>query len=267
MANHRSMGPVLNRTARFTIANADTILPLAVSLGLTALSLTGTANTNELIAGTLAVLALLSLSAVRDRLQRDEIMGATRQLRSELSTVSKIFGSRQNVHISKDQTADTDYLVASIRELPSISEAKFLALSGRDTRTFVEEVLERSNCMVKLLMKHPETVGEVQQRWILAELDRMQRYLIPKYGERLHIRCYRAPYSLRGRKIEPHLVDVGWYTPLPGDKLELVGHIYPMVLARLDSDEGVALGKMFDGVFNALWEAADSEDASSISGI
>jgi hypothetical protein len=266
MANHRPVGQVLYRTARFTIANADIVMPFAVSLGLTALSLTGTASTNELIAGTLAVLALLSLSAVRDRLQRDEIMGATLQLRSELSAVSGILGSRQAIHISKDQTADNAYLSALIRELPSISGAKFVALSGRDTRAFVEQVLERSDCVVKLLMKHPETVGEIQQRWILAELDRMQAYLIPQYGERLHIRCYRQPYSLRGRKIEPHVVDVGWYTPLPGDKREIVGHIYPLVVARLDSDEGVALGKMFDDVFDALWTASDSVDASTILG-
>ena len=264
----RSLGQVVRWFWHFAVSNGDTVVPVALALVLGILSLAGKTSTDQLVTGTLGVLTLLSLSALRDRLQRDETLRTMRRLNDEitdLTVTARALGSSRETHISRDQEANNDYLITLIRELPNIQAAKFLAFSGRDARVFVEQVLERSDCPVQLLIKHPDTVGHVQQRWILAELDRMRRYLLPKYGDRLQIRCYRQPYSLRGRKLEPHVVDVGWYTPKPGDPVEVVGHRNPLVTARLNSEGGVAISKMFDEVFEALWNAADSEDASAIS--
>jgi hypothetical protein len=257
----------VKRVGRFVLANADTLGSLAIAMFLALISVAGNATFEDLGTGILAVLTLLSFSALRDRLQRDQVLTVTRRLSTELSSVAQAITGTRRIHVSRDQEANNDHLTALIRGLPNITAARFLAFSGRDARLFVEQVLEHSDCAVQLLVKHPESVGPVQQRWILAELDRLQRYAMARHGGRLQVRCYRQPYSLRGRKLEPHLVDVGWYTPRPGDPVEVVGHRNPLVTVRLDSEEGVAIARMFDEVFEALWGAPDSEDVARIANI
>jgi hypothetical protein len=40
-----------------------------------------------------------------------------------------------------------------------------------------------------------------------------------------------------------------------------------LIAAPLGTEEGAALGRMFDQVFESLWEAQDSESAEGMAGI
>jgi hypothetical protein len=86
----------------------------------------------------------------------------------------------------------------------------------------------------------------------------------------VQIRCYEAPPSLRGRKFDNLLVDVGWYTPDLGrqggedEDWEVIGHLNPLVVSSAETEEGQHLREMFDRVFESLWESSKDNDAAEI---
>jgi hypothetical protein len=251
--------------AQWALRNLDSAITIVLAGTFAVLSLLSLGSVRTVLAGALIVMVLLSVANLRDRGDRDQL----RELISQLDgSVAKIRAFQERAHdavvVAENEAADARQLQELIGSLPKIQSADLIAFSGRDARGILEEILRHSGCPIRLLMKHPDSVGRIQRQWIVAELERMQRYLVPEYSETLHIRCYRAPYSLRGRKLHPYLINVGWYTPLIDDEVEVVGHTNPLVIAKLDTPEGASLCKMFDTLFEALWNASTTEDAATV---
>lgn len=258
------LGGAVARGWEWLLPNFDVGLSLLLSAGVVVASFFTDISTDTIAQVTLAVLTLLTLSLIRDRLRRDETDRTLVDTNDALAGLTALWRPSSRLHVSRDQSADDAAFKAIIDDIAEIDEARYLAFSSRDARKFIEQVAVKSTGAVQVLLKHPETVGATQRRWILAELDRLFKYTVPKAANRIEIRCYRAPYSLRGKKLSPAVINVGWYTPLIGDVAEVIGHKNPLITAPLDSEEGAALARMFDGLFDALWSDPETEEAAAV---
>lgn len=168
------------------------------------------------------------------------------------------------VNVSRDQDADDQFVLDSI-ERATPATVDFLEFSGAYA-TKIIATLKKKNCRnIRLLLKHPETVGDYQARRILQQLEFLYRLILDQGFESAELRCYRHEASLRGRKFGQDLINVGWYTPdVAKPDMEVRGHSNPMISAPLSSPEGLWLARMFDGLFQQLWGAPETEEGSAV---
>jgi hypothetical protein len=114
--------------------------------------------------------------------------------------------------------------------------------------------LRKCKCTIRLLIQHPETaITKHQTHRIKAQIEHLVSTEFKEYDpEKIEIRCYCAPGSLRGRNFGGELVSVGWYT-YTSDASGIAGDTNPIINAYPDSEEGHHLHKLFDAVFEWLW--------------
>lgn len=133
--------------------------------------------------------------------------------------------------------------------------------------------LAEQGASLRILIKHPaSTTGDFQRTKILNSIRHLDRFVLREHRTRVQIRCYKSPASLRGKKFDDLLMDVGWYTPDLGrqgaadddEDWEVIGHLNPLVVSSAETEEGQHLREMFDRVFESLWEAAKDNDAHEI---
>lgn len=116
--------------------------------------------------------------------------------------------------------------------------------------------LRKACTEIKLLIQHPDTaISPLQKKRISTNILNLLDLEMKDYPQ-LEIKCYKQFPSLRGRKLDDDLICVGWYTPTRRIKGGILGHGNPMILGYLDDKNIRILGKMFDEVFDYLWETA-----------
>jgi hypothetical protein len=179
----------------------------------------------------------------------------------DISTSLAGFLVHRGPRISRDQDADTQPMLELLKN-SRVDEADLIEYSATTADALLIE-LRRQNAKIRLLVKHPDSVSAHQSRRILQQIFALLNGRLRDYGK-AEIRCYRAQASLRGRKIAPVAINLGWYTPDISGGLEILGDTNPLVTAPLNSPEGRDLARMFDGLFKALWNAADTEDAHQV---
>jgi hypothetical protein len=163
--------------------------------------------------------------------------------------------------VSPDQDGDTPRTLALLQAQP-VRKADLLEYSAASVEALLVE-LKRQRAEIRLLIRHPDNVGAHQRTRILGQITTLNSLVCDDY-DRAEVRCYRPFSGLRGRRFGDRFIAVGWYTPDLRTKLEVRGHTNPVITARLDSPEGKHLARMFDDLFNGLWEAPDTEDAMKI---
>lgn len=98
-----------------------------------------------------------------------------------------------------------------------------------------------------------------KEQRICPAVSELQKYIFADY-DRVKIKCYQVPGSLRARSFGNRWVQVGWYTYDTRGKPEVFGspQIWgdnnPVTMAPTSSQEGQILRKMFDTVFNGMWK-------------
>jgi hypothetical protein len=164
------------------------------------------------------------------------------------------------VRVAGSDSESSVSLVAQVAN-HQVLEADLVEFSGVAVETLIDHLASRG-CRVRLLVKHPETVGIFQQRRIIANLEAL---FGRDYSDRIEARCYRLDASLRGRRLGDVLICLGWYTPFveKGDlaRYEVMGHDNALITAPLNSPPGRHLEHMFQSVFDSLWTAGGTEDA------
>jgi len=112
----------------------------------------------------------------------------------------------------------------------------------------------KTSTEIKLLIQHPDAaISTLQKKRISTNILNLLDIEMINYPK-LEIRCYKHFPSLRGRKLDDKIICVGWYTPTKRIKGGILGHGNPIILANLQDENGRILGKMFDEVFDYLWE-------------
>jgi hypothetical protein len=178
-----------------------------------------------------------------------------------------IMATRENpggvTRISGKESDINSSIVNEVRER-RILNADLLEFSGVTVEELIR-VLATRGCKIRLLVKHPDTVGPFQKRRIIANLEAL---FGRDYVNMVEARCYRYPASLRGRRLGNELINLGWYTPLLENgtlsRYEVMGHDNALVTAPIDTPEGRNLERMFQGVFDSLWTANDTEDGRAV---
>lgn len=163
--------------------------------------------------------------------------------------------------VSSDQDEDTPKTLAFLQSHP-VRRADLLEYSSASIEPLLAE-LKRQRAEIRLLIRHPEDVGGHQRTRILGQIRTLSSILCED-NEHAEIRCYRPFSGLRGRRFGDRIISVGWYTPDLKTKLEVRGHTNAVVTARLSTPEGQHLARMFDDLFNGLWEAPGTEDAMAV---
>jgi hypothetical protein len=78
--------------------------------------------------------------------------------------------------------------------------------------------------------------------------------------DKVKIKCYRTPGSLRGRNFGDRWIQIGWYTyQSDGDRKtfgspQIWGDNNTLITAPTSSTEGLALKNMFNRVFEKMWD-------------
>lgn len=171
------------------------------------------------------------------------------------------------LRVSENQDVVNEMLRREILKEPP-DRADLLEFSANTVRPLIRDLCEQG-ADLRILVKHPDTVGADQRGRILGNLRNLERFVLGKYKGDVQIRCYRPWASLRGRRLGSTLVNVGWYTPDLDEAgqvtdVEVVGDTNPLVTGDLRTAEGKQLQRMFDELFAVLWKSAEKDDAMEI---
>jgi hypothetical protein len=138
-----------------------------------------------------------------------------------------------------------------------------LEYAGATTLPLIRAI-QREGAPIRMLMKHPDTVGGLQRQRMITTLDTLYNSIFANNtGSSFEIRCYRLPYTLRARRLGKVLLELGWLTPdIAGNTA--YGHGNPSVLADLSSSQNEHLLVFFNKTFNDLWKDASTEDGRAV---
>lgn len=194
---------------------------------------------------------------IRTHFERTWAADTTRQIDKPPPLVSRI-------SLSRDYNETAALLAREAADHPP-GVADLIEFSGDTVRSLLEQLAE-AGTRVRLLLKHPDSVGGAQRNKIISTYWYLKEHVFMLKPDSFQIRFYRLPATLRGRRLDMRLLNVGWYTPdvSAGGKLsdwEIVGHLNPTVTGDLQTTEGQALNQMFSRTFDGLWSTAiDSVD-------
>jgi hypothetical protein len=170
---------------------------------------------------------------------------------------------RRQITISRDQDEDRTEVLELIKN-SRIDEADLLEYSTAEALAIIKALKERQ-CRMRILVKHPESVlGDTQRDRIITQVKVLMARDLHNYDD-ASIKFYRQPASIRGRRLGGAYVNLSWYTPnLDAPDLEVLGDTNPLITADLTTREGRNLLRMFQGLFDRLWDAEGTEDAKAV---
>lgn len=118
--------------------------------------------------------------------------------------------------------------------------------------------LKKIGANIRLLIHDPRSsISERQKKKICGQIiDLIQDF---ENYQNINIKFYNNNASLRGRRFDDQLINIGWYTydkrnkdfPLP----QISGHTNPLITIRSDSKGYEEFKRMFDDVFSDYWES------------
>lgn len=137
--------------------------------------------------------------------------------------------------------------------------ADLLEYAGATTLPLIRAI-KREMVPIRLLVKHPETIQGLQKHRMIATLDTLFNSVFSStYLGKYEIRCYRAPFTLRGRKLGSEVLEIGWLTPDIKNQTAY-GHANPSIIVDLSTKKNEYLKEFFERTFSDLWCAEDTED-------
>lgn len=167
------------------------------------------------------------------------------------------------------QDADND-LIAFI-DLKKPREADLLECSSATGYSTIVKPLVRAKSQIRLLMLNPKRAKE-----IFEPSNRQERRICNQFAlhmgsdpevaryDKIRIRYYREPPSLRGRKFGNNLLNVGWFTydsrleemSVSTDPLHIWGHSNPLLTIAATHENFDIIEGFFSKVFKNLWDRA-----------
>lgn len=160
-------------------------------------------------------------------------------------------------------------------ELIEKGKAQLIEYSSRTVSKILEK-LKTEGAEIKLLICNPNytitceaersthssnpTNKDFQkEKRICPTIGELHRFTLGNY-DKVKIKCYRTPASLRGRNFGDKWVQLGWYTYQTKESPEVFslpqiwGDANPLITAPTSSPEGQILKGMFNEVFEKLWD-------------
>lgn len=152
-----------------------------------------------------------------------------------------------------------EFLINHINEQQS-SKIDMLEYSSQTVTQVIREAAELG-MEIRLLVKSPRTALPDRQLGYIVYNGIDDIYMRIHNYEDLSIRMYREPASLRGRKIDDELINLGWYTydRRENRDSQIWGSQNSMVIVQRDEpEEYAALDDLFQAVFENMWKSSYS---------
>ena len=137
-----------------------------------------------------------------------------------------------------------------------------LEYAGATTLPLIRAI-RREGVPVRMLVKHLETIEGLQKQRNITALDTICNSIFENYQGSFEIRCYRLPYTLRGRRLGKELLELGWLTPDPKRQMAF-GHANPSLIADLSNRNNEHLRDFFERTFETLWNDQGTENALTV---
>jgi hypothetical protein len=132
--------------------------------------------------------------------------------------------------------------------------------STSSIRTTLLEDLRRANVRIRLLACQPDNaVTDHERKAIELGIANIQRDF--KDYNRIKVKLYATPASLRGRNLGGKSINVGWYLYSHDDgEIRVSGHNNPMIASDAETPQGQKLKQMFTQAFETLWNDPATEE-------
>ena len=179
----------------------------------------------------------------------------------DLATAVYIMQRPPTTRIARNQDESMPKLIEALSECRSDS-VDLLEYAATTTLPLIRAI-RRERVPVRMLVKHPETVGGLQRQRTIGTLEIIYDSIFDDYRGSFEVRCYRLPYGLRGRRLGKKLLELGWLTPDP-KRQTTYGHANPGILADLSNTNNEHLRAFFDRTFDILWNDSETEDGKAV---
>jgi len=175
-----------------------------------------------------------------------------------LYKVIELKGAPPSLEVYEDQAQAMSQIQEFI-EKEHLETSDLLEYSTSSTRTLLRE-LRKSNVRIRLLICHPDNaVSAHELRTIELGIENLRKDF--KGYEKITVKQYRIPASLRGRNLGGKWINVGWYLYSNVDgEVDIRGHDVTMILSDVNTPQGEKLKGMFNRAFDALWQDSTTED-------
>src|SRR5215831_9746298 len=178
-----------------------------------------------------------------------------------IQKVIDLKGSPSSLEVYEDQEQAMPKIQEFIEnEKPETCD--LLEYSTWSTRRLLGKLRE-SNVRIRLLICHPDNAASAHERaTIEVGIENLRKDF--KGYQKIIVKQYRAPASLRGRNIGGKWINVGWYlyssiADIDGE-FDISGHDVTMILSEAHTPDGQRLKKLFSGAFDTLWTDPTTED-------
>ncbi len=163
--------------------------------------------------------------------------------------------------IARNQDESMPRLIEAVPHCRNDS-VDLLEYAGATTLQLIRAV-RREGVSMRILVKHPETVDGLQRQRNITTLDTICNSIFDNYRGSFEIRCYKLPYTLRGRRLGKVLLELGWLTPDVKRKTAF-GHGNPALIADLSNSSNEHLRIFFETTFETFWTDVGTEDGREV---
>ena len=179
----------------------------------------------------------------------------------DLSVSVYLLQRPQSTGLAKNQDESMPNLIEVLTHCRD-DGADLIEYAGATTLPLIRAI-RREGVPCRILVKHPETIEGLQRQRSITTLDTICNSIFEDSQESFQIRCYKLPYTLRGRRLGKGLLELGWLTP-DVKRETAFGHGNPSVIADLSNHNNEHLRIFFDRTFNTLWEDEGTEDGQTV---
>jgi len=175
-----------------------------------------------------------------------------------LYKVIELKGTPPSLEVYEDQAQAMPHIQEFV-EKEHLETSDLLEYSTSSTRTLLRE-LRKSNVRIRLLICHPDNaVSAHERKTIELGIENLRKDF--KDYEKIMVKQYRTPASLRGRNLGGKWINVGWYLYSNVDgQVDISGHDVTMILSDINTPQGEKLKGMFNRTFDGLWQDSTTED-------
>lgn len=168
---------------------------------------------------------------------------------------------RKSIRIKEKQDKSMPVLIDYVQQCSVNDTSDLIEYAGQSTLPLIREIKDKG-LKIRLLIQHPDNISGAQKQRSLATLDTLYKTIFSG-STNFEIRCYKQPYTLRGRKIGDKILELGWLTPDIQNKTTF-GLVNPSVLVDLSDRKNDYLLKFFKKTFNDLWNDSHTDDGNTV---
>lgn len=177
--------------------------------------------------------------------------------------ISITINSNKNnsIEIKEKQDKSIPVLIDYVQKCKSSETCDLLEYAGQTSLPLIREINDKGN-RIRILIQHPDNLTGNQKLLSITNLNTLYNTIFYD-STKFEIRCYRQPYTLKGRKIGNKILELGWLTPNIKNQTAF-GHGNPSILIDLSVRKNDCFLVFFEKTFNDLWNDSQTEDGKTV---